>query len=277
MAKCYILGSVSNILQQQHRGIDTAVDIMLSIDEMFASLGRQARNEATSAFMNLRQKKGTPFWEHMMKVITYLNELEIPGAEIDCDTQIDMILNTLSDTFNQFKIDHEIHRKDYTLTCLMKDLQITEDILKKNRSGSAEANVAQASSSKPKSKDKGKRKKKTPASLSPKKKKTKKNAKLKGKCFHYSEDGHWKRNCKTYLALKKEKNNGKDKQGNDNLLFIKACHVVDSIDSWIVDSGATDYVCNTLQGFKETRKFAGEEFTLRLGDGSIVETRAMGD
>ena len=53
MAKCYILGSVSNILQQPHRGIDTAVDIMLSIDEMFASLGRQARNEATSVFMNL--------------------------------------------------------------------------------------------------------------------------------------------------------------------------------------------------------------------------------
>ena len=53
--------------------------------------------------------------------------------------------------------------------------------------------------------------------------------------------------------------------------------MVDSIDSWIVDSGATDHVCNTLQGFKETRKFASEEFTLRLGDGSIVEARAMGD
>ncbi|PON73605.1 hypothetical protein PanWU01x14_057870, partial [Parasponia andersonii] len=90
----------------------------------------------------------------MMKVIAYLNELEIFGAEIDCDTQIDMVLNTLSDTFNQFKIDHEIRRKDYTLTGLMKDLQITENILKKNKSGLAEANVAQASSSKPKSKGK---------------------------------------------------------------------------------------------------------------------------
>ncbi|PON59034.1 hypothetical protein PanWU01x14_161530, partial [Parasponia andersonii] len=57
MAKCYILGSMSNILQQQHRGIKTAIDIMLSVDEMFASLGRQAKNEATSAFINLHQKK----------------------------------------------------------------------------------------------------------------------------------------------------------------------------------------------------------------------------
>ena len=86
----------------------------------------------------------------MIKVIAYLNELEVLGAEIGCDTQIDMILNTLSDTFNQFKIDHEICRKDYTLTGLMKDLQITENILKKNKSGFTEANVAETSSSKPK-------------------------------------------------------------------------------------------------------------------------------
>ncbi|PON40363.1 hypothetical protein PanWU01x14_297960, partial [Parasponia andersonii] len=135
-----------------------------------------------------------------------------------------MVLNTLSDTFNKFKIDHEICRKNYTLTNLVKDLQITENILKKNKSGSTEANVAQASSSKPKLKGKGKGKKKTPASLTPKKKKTKKDAKQKGKCFHYGKDGNWKRNSKTYLALKKEKDNGKDKQGNDNLLFIEACH-----------------------------------------------------
>ncbi|PON40121.1 hypothetical protein PanWU01x14_299730, partial [Parasponia andersonii] len=118
---------MSNILQQQYRGIDTAVDIMLSVNEMFVSLSCQARNEATSAFMNLRQKKGTPVREHMMKVIVYFNELEILRVEIDCDTQIDMVLNTLSDTFNQFKIDHEIRQKDYTLTVLMKDLQITEN------------------------------------------------------------------------------------------------------------------------------------------------------
>ncbi|PON59419.1 hypothetical protein PanWU01x14_159290 [Parasponia andersonii] len=87
------------------------------------------------AFINLRQKKGTLVWGHMMKVIAYFNELEILGAEIDYDTQIDMVLNTLSDTFNQFNIDPEIRRKDYTLTGLMKDLQITENILKKNKSG----------------------------------------------------------------------------------------------------------------------------------------------
>ncbi|PON31729.1 hypothetical protein PanWU01x14_367410, partial [Parasponia andersonii] len=116
--------------------MDTVADMMLSIDEMFANLSRQARNEAISLFMNLRQKKDTPIPEHMTKIIAYLNKPEILGAEIDCDTPIDIVLNALSYTFNQFKIDHDIHRKDYTLIGLMKDLQIIENILKKNKLGS---------------------------------------------------------------------------------------------------------------------------------------------
>ncbi|PON56048.1 hypothetical protein PanWU01x14_184070, partial [Parasponia andersonii] len=123
--------------------MDTAANIIMSIDEIFTSLGRQARNKATSTFMNLCQKKGTLVREHTMKVITYLNELEILRAEVDCDTQIDMVLNTLLDIFNQFKIDHEIRWKDYTLTSLMKNLQIIENIRNKNKSGFAKANVAQ--------------------------------------------------------------------------------------------------------------------------------------
>ncbi|PON32923.1 hypothetical protein PanWU01x14_357100 [Parasponia andersonii] len=244
MAKCYILGLISNILQ--HRGMDTTIDMILSVDEMLASLCHQARNETKCTFMNLCQKKGTQVLEYMIKVIAYVNELEIFGAKIDCDTQIDMVLNTLLKTFNQFKINHEILYKNYTLSSLMKDLQITKNILKKNKSESIEANIAQASSSKPKSKGKGKRKKKTPISLTPKKTKTKKDVKSKGNILHYGKDRHWKRNYKIYLALKKEKNNNKDKQVNDNLLFIEACHMVNSINSWIIDSGATNHVCNTL-------------------------------
>ena len=57
MAKCYILGSMSNVLQEQHHSMETVADIMSSVDEMFSRLARRARFEATYAFMNLRQKK----------------------------------------------------------------------------------------------------------------------------------------------------------------------------------------------------------------------------
>ena len=85
---------MSNVLQRQHCPMETALDILPNIDKMFPRLSRQARFEATSDFMNLRQKKGHLVYEHMMKVITYLNELKILGAEIDAETKNHMVLNT---------------------------------------------------------------------------------------------------------------------------------------------------------------------------------------
>ena len=60
--------------------MEIVVDIMSSIEEMFARLSRQVRFEPTSTFMNLHQKKGQLVCEHMMKVIAYFNELENLGA-----------------------------------------------------------------------------------------------------------------------------------------------------------------------------------------------------
>ena len=280
MTKCYILGSMSNVLQQQHRSMKTATDIMSSVDEMFAGLGGQSTFETTFVFMNLRQKKGQQVHEYMMKVIA-LNELEILGFEIDAKIKNHMVLNTLSDTFAQFKIDYELNKKDYTLATLMKDLQIIENILKKKNSVFLEANMVQGpSSSKANVKAKGKNKKKKngSGSTTPKKKNFKKSAASEGKCFHCNEDGHCKRNCKIYLDLKRQikqiKNN---KKGKKNLLFVEACVIIDSTETWIIDSGATDHVCNSMEGLSVTKKFKVNEFTLRLGDGSRVKVTAMGD
>ena len=74
----------------------------------------------------------------------------------------------------------------------MKDLHITENILKKKNSVSLEANMAEGpSSSKPNAKTKGKNKKKKKryGSSTPKKKSFKKFSAGKGKCFHCNEDG----------------------------------------------------------------------------------------
>ncbi|XP_077219714.1 uncharacterized protein LOC143853903 [Tasmannia lanceolata] len=42
MSKCYILSSMSNVLQQQHIGMAMASDIMLNIKEMFGEQHRKA-------------------------------------------------------------------------------------------------------------------------------------------------------------------------------------------------------------------------------------------
>ena len=79
--------------------------------------------------------------------MAYLNKLEIIGVDIDVETNNHMVLNTLSDTFARFKIDYEPNKKDYTLATLMKDLQITKNILKKKNSISLEAKLVDGHSS----------------------------------------------------------------------------------------------------------------------------------
>ena len=45
MAKCYILASISNVLQHQMQDVELASDIILSLKEMFGEEGRSARQE----------------------------------------------------------------------------------------------------------------------------------------------------------------------------------------------------------------------------------------
>ncbi|XP_024016971.1 uncharacterized protein LOC112090284 [Morus notabilis] len=80
IARCYILASISNVLQQQHRNMLMAADMIYSIAEMFGSQGRQAKQAAVRNFMNCRMKSGTPVRDHKLLIISHLNEMELMGA-----------------------------------------------------------------------------------------------------------------------------------------------------------------------------------------------------
>jgi hypothetical protein len=70
--------------------------------------------------------EGTPVQEHLLKMFDHLNTLEILGAEIDGESQVDMILESLSESYDQFKLDYVLNHKDYTLSSLMATLKATE-------------------------------------------------------------------------------------------------------------------------------------------------------
>ncbi|TYK13967.1 gag/pol protein [Cucumis melo var. makuwa] len=70
---------------------------------------------------------------------------------------------------------------------------------------------------------------------------------IKGKCFHYNVDGHWKRNCPEYLANKKEK------------------------------EGATNHVCSSLQKTTSFKQLVESEMTLKVGTRDVISAHAVGD
>ena len=86
MAHCYILASMSNVLQQQHERMLTAYDIMMNLKEMFGDHSRAGRQEAMRALLNTKMTERTSVQEHVLKMIAHLNELKILEAEIDEET-----------------------------------------------------------------------------------------------------------------------------------------------------------------------------------------------
>ena len=86
MACCYILASMSNVLQHQHESMATAYDMMYNLKEIFGDQSHAGRQEAMKALLNKKMAEGTPVQDHVLKMIAHLNELEILGAKIDGKT-----------------------------------------------------------------------------------------------------------------------------------------------------------------------------------------------
>ncbi|XP_030931127.1 uncharacterized protein LOC115957023 [Quercus lobata] len=86
MDKCYIMASMTNVLQKQCQGLVTAQDMMLHLKEMFGEQSRSARQTAMKNLMSTKMVEGTPVQEHILKMISFINELDMLGAKIDSET-----------------------------------------------------------------------------------------------------------------------------------------------------------------------------------------------
>ena len=203
-----MLASMSDVLRLKHERMETAIEIMDSLQNMFGKQSEQSRHEATRKYMNAKMSKGTPVRDHVLNMANYINEAELHGVIIDERTQVSIILDSLTPDFLQFTSNYVMNKLDYNVTQLLNELQTFEAIWK-TRTQKAEANVAKtkaSSSSNNKKKRKnnkgasaGRLKKKQAAPKASDKKKGSKEKKPKGKCFHCGVDGHWKRNCNKYL------------------------------------------------------------------------------
>ena len=133
MSQCYILASMSNVLQHQHsyQIMPTAYDLILSLKEMFGDQNCAARLVAMRDLMNTTMDEGTPVRNHVLKMMNLLNELEIIGSKIDGETLVDIIFQLLLDSFKQFYLTYTMNKFFYSLAELLIELQAAEGIIKK--------------------------------------------------------------------------------------------------------------------------------------------------
>ncbi|KAL8133453.1 hypothetical protein AgCh_008783 [Apium graveolens] len=240
MSRCYILAAMSGVLQHQHQSMATASDMLFNLKELFGDQNRAARQVAMKALMNTQMAEGTPVRDHVLKMMSRLNEIEILGAELDGETQIDIILMSLSKSFEQFRLNYNMNKRQYSLAELLTELQAAEGLFRQ----SVQVNVAEKGSS---SKPKGIKKKK--------KAQTQKAVKAvgvqggmkkpKGKCFRCKQSGHWKQDC----PLPKKTNN----TGHINLRRIQRLVVDGPLSSLAVEPFPVCESC--LEGKMTNRPF----------------------
>ncbi|XP_070023331.1 uncharacterized protein LOC142175684 [Nicotiana tabacum] len=83
MTRCYIFSFMVNVLQHQHQSMESAYDMLESLKEMFDEQNRAAKQTSMKALLNTNMAEGLSIRDHVLKMVSLLNELEILGAVID--------------------------------------------------------------------------------------------------------------------------------------------------------------------------------------------------
>ncbi|XP_071694520.1 uncharacterized protein [Rutidosis leptorrhynchoides] len=216
---CLMLATMIPNLQKDLEHHD-AFEMLKQLKEMFQQQARQQRFETVRALHACKMAEGTSVSSYILKMKSYIDQLERLGSSIGPELAIDLILNSLPKSYDQFVLNYNMNNLEKSISELhlmlktaeknipsktSEVLMIHEGKIKKPHEMSLRVTTPQAKGKgkgKPKSQGNYKGKKFVPKDYVKKKEKPAKDA----TCFHCGEIGHWKRNCPTYLAeLKKTK------------------------------------------------------------------------
>ncbi|KAL8103814.1 hypothetical protein AgCh_028132 [Apium graveolens] len=78
-------------------------------------------------------------------------------------------------------------------------------------------------------------------------------------CFHCNKLGHWKRNCKVYLAELKKRKGSKTTASDSGMFMIEVNMSLGQISTWVLDTACGSHICNSLRGLKGSRNLEKDE------------------
>ncbi|VFQ67784.1 unnamed protein product [Cuscuta campestris] len=235
-----MLATMITELQKQHKDMK-AHEMIVALRQLYQGQSRHERFLVSKALFSCKLSSGNPVGPHVLKMIGYITNLEKLGFSLQKELATDLILQSLPERYKGFVMNYMMYDLDKPLPELLKMLQTAEENLTKGKGASVL--MVQGGKGKPKKGIKIKAR----TVEKPKSKSTSYSTQkpiggvAKGKCHYCGKAGHWRRNCKTYLATKK-------KEGT-------------TISS---------------EGLKQSRRLARGEIKLRVGNGACVVALEIG-
>ena len=262
-----MLASMSNELQRQHDSMD-ALSILLNLKDLYGEHSRTARYEISKQLFHARMSEGTSVQDHVLMVIDLITRLGQLGFVMDGELNQDLILQSLPESFSRFVLNYHMNKLNVTLSELLNMLKTVESHIKKNKALLLLVDKIH----KKKAGKKGSNRR-----LNPKGGIKKKGKKASGQmtCFHCGKPGHWKRNCKVYLATVKA-------GASDAPKGMYEIHAVLSLDSsisnsWVLDIACGHHICKSLQGLQNIRVLKEGDFELYGAGGESIQAEAIGN
>ena len=262
--QCLMLASMTPMLQKQHENMD-ASSIILHLKELYETNARHERYKVSKALFGSRLTEGAQVGPHVLKMIEHIERLETLGCGLDAELQMDLILQSLPDSYAPFIMNFNMNTMEKTLSELLNMLRTAEQDLKKSKpvllvaASKAKGNGKGKAKAKPKPKPKGQ------VALGPE------SGIGKGKvvCFFCGKPGHWRKHCKAFLASKKKS------EATTSGTFMIEINFSPST-SWVMDTGCGTHICTDVQGLRQSRVLAKGEVDLRVGNGAHVAALAVG-
>ncbi|KAL8089414.1 hypothetical protein AgCh_039025 [Apium graveolens] len=174
---------------------------------------RTARYEISKELFGCRMSEGSSVNDHVLKMINLIERLRQLGFAMDGELSQDLVLQSLPSSFSQFVVNFHMNKLDVSLPELHNMLKTAESNFPPKKS--SVLLIGEGSNPKKRKRNSSKKKKvgeKTP--VPPKAE----DPKSKVVCFHCNKVGHWKRNCKVYLAELKKK--GSETTASDSGMFM---------------------------------------------------------
>ena len=264
----HILNGLSDALFDVYQDSPSAKELWEKLEARYMQEDATSKKFLVTRFNNYKMVDGKSIMEQMHEIENILSHFKQHNMHMDETIIVSSIIDKLPPSWKDFKRSLKHRKDDISLEQLGNNLRLEEEYRKQDdtKEPNVRENIHVMEEGCPykNSKKRGKDKSKFRAQDG------NQNKKRKGACFVCGKRGHFKKDCYFY-----KKNKEKGSASKENLVaMISEINMIEDIESWWVDSGATRHVCKNKDFFKTLKE--EDAAVLYMGNASSVHVKGIG-